>query len=172
MNDFESCPFCGGKDIRLLTNTAWYDAPHNRGRRAVICTDCGASVHANTNEEAIRMWNRRDGAGENFKTAMVEAVIRVFKDRENRILYGGPCYENMWKRLRNIISDALMRSARANGKLHKYRSYLEISMIMDKMEKHQEPTGLGKDASHIIMDDLIPEAVKEKIKEARDEEDE
>ena len=56
--EVQQCPFCGSDRPRLLTRTAFYNHPHNRGRRAIVC-DCGAAVYGRTDEEAVAKWNRR-----------------------------------------------------------------------------------------------------------------
>lgn len=57
--EIQACPFCGSDRSRLLTRTAFYARPQNKGCRAVVC-DCGAAVYGRTDEEAIAKWNRRD----------------------------------------------------------------------------------------------------------------
>lgn len=79
MNDFERCPFCGGKDIRLLDRTAWYDSPYNRGKRAVICTDCGATMYGRNNEEAILRWNMRE---EDIRIKAIEEFVKGWNRRK------------------------------------------------------------------------------------------
>lgn len=52
--ELKPCPFCGGKNIHIWnTNTPY-----------VQCYDCLASTACgNTNEEAIKIWNRRADDG-------------------------------------------------------------------------------------------------------------
>ena len=66
MSELKPCPFCGGKDIRVLTTLFDCD---------VFCGNCGAGVHRNSystcqniaenkkdaQPKAVRAWNRRVG---------------------------------------------------------------------------------------------------------------
>lgn len=58
-DELKSCPFCGCKTVKLLMQTAWYDEPRNKGKKAVICTNCGATMYGCDNYEAADKWNRR-----------------------------------------------------------------------------------------------------------------
>jgi len=108
MNEVERCPFCGSADVKPLTQTFLYDRNNNRGKRAVVCLNCWASVPGKNEEEAARKWNRCAGRGSR--------------------------YEIMWKRLRTAISEVIIMSARANGKRAKARAYIEFGMTMDAIE--------------------------------------
>ena len=65
MSELKKCPFCGGEanPCYNVTNGYW----------KIMCLDCGIAVIPNyldektmpsfkTKEEAIKHWNRRDGA--------------------------------------------------------------------------------------------------------------
>ena len=57
-NELKPCPFCGGKSQRL-SSTPFYMLPQYRGRRAIICVNCGVIMLGNTEQAATDLWNRR-----------------------------------------------------------------------------------------------------------------
>ena len=63
--NLKPCPFCGGTDVVLHESKQWFAF-------SVFCRNCGATVGdegdyynegTTTREEAIALWNRRDGCG-------------------------------------------------------------------------------------------------------------
>ncbi|MDP4117694.1 MAG: Lar family restriction alleviation protein [Bacillota bacterium] len=62
MSELKACPFCGGKArIMLEEEDRLDDFFHN-----VYCTNCGATVWAPSEKDAIAAWSRRtEGEGRN-----------------------------------------------------------------------------------------------------------
>jgi Lar family restriction alleviation protein len=56
--ELKPCPFCGSKAQRL-TSTPFYMMPQYRGRRAILCVDCGVIMLGNDERKATELWNRR-----------------------------------------------------------------------------------------------------------------
>lgn len=57
-NELKPCPFCGSKAQRL-TRLPFYQMPRFKGRRAIVCCNCGVFMYGNTEDEAEELWNRR-----------------------------------------------------------------------------------------------------------------
>lgn len=61
------CPFCGSKDVFLTVipahkHTLATFMPDYAGSATVECKYCGAAIIGSVPSEAIKAWNRRDGA--------------------------------------------------------------------------------------------------------------
>ena len=56
--ELKPCPFCGSKAQRL-SSTPFYMMPQYRGRRAILCVNCGVIMLGNDEEKATELWNRR-----------------------------------------------------------------------------------------------------------------
>lgn len=58
MAELKPCPFCGG-NVQRLTRLPFYQLPRFKGRRGVVCVNCGCFVLGNSEETAEELWNTR-----------------------------------------------------------------------------------------------------------------
>ena len=56
--ELKPCPFCGGKNLKILRKTNIKMLNGTDGRQ-VFCLDCGGTTGIRTHNDAVALWNSR-----------------------------------------------------------------------------------------------------------------